>query len=188
MEVKITKLDQNSTVSSKKSRPKTASNVEDNNRERINLQPLYDESTLQSERSTKSQHGGKKEKNVVRNEEIERKLQEQEQEQEQEELKKAQQQQLLEEEISEEEESNDTEEEEEEEEEDGEEEEELEEEDIEEIDITEDPLYQVLSAVLEDEEGNNIVESINELKQAILINTQYIKRIAHAIEKLADRK
>jgi len=187
MEVKITKLDQNSTVSSKKSRPKTASNVEDNNRERINLQPLYDESTLQSERSTKSQHGGKKEKNVVRNEEIERKLQEQEQEQEQEELKKAQQQQLLEEEISEEEESNDSEEDGDDEE-DGEEEEELEEEDIEEIDITEDPLYQVLSAVLEDEEGNNIVESINELKQAILINTQYIKRIAHAIEKLADRK
>jgi 2-succinyl-5-enolpyruvyl-6-hydroxy-3-cyclohexene-1-carboxylate synthase len=173
MEVKITKLDQNSTVSSKKNRTKTTSNVEDNNRERVNLQPLYDESTLQSERSNR---GGKREKNVVSNEELERKLKEEE------ELKKAQQQ-LLEEEISEEEESNDSDNEEEEEEEEG-----LEEEDIEEIDITEDPLYQVLSAVLEDEEGNNIVECINELKQAVLINTQYIKRIAHAIEKLADRK
>jgi hypothetical protein len=103
---------------------------------------------------------------------------------------KNQQQQILEEEISDEESTNEDDEDEKtmKNDEDDEEDEGLEEEDIEEIDITEDPLYQVLSAVLEDEEGNNIVECINELKQAVLINTQYIKRIAHAIEKLVDKK
>jgi hypothetical protein len=172
MEVKITKLDQNSTTSSKKNHTKNISNNEENQREHVNLQPLYDESTLQSERSRKSQSGGHKKSK-------------------EDEINNVQQKEIIEEEITDEESiNNDSDEDLDEQEQEQEEEDELEEDDeeIEEIDITEDPLYQVLSAVLEDEEGNNIVESINELKQAILINTQYIKRIAHAIEKLVDKK
>jgi len=39
--------------------------------------------------------------------------------------------------------------------------------DIEEIDLTENPLYQVLSTLLEDNEGNNICSCINKLTDTI---------------------
>jgi hypothetical protein len=83
MEVNITKLDQNSTTSSKKNRPKN----EETQRERVNLQPLYDESTLQSERSRKSQNGGRKKSEV--DEENEKKLNTFLENQNEEELKKS---------------------------------------------------------------------------------------------------
>ena len=38
---------------------------------------------------------------------------------------------------------------------------------IEEIDLTENPLYQVLSTLLEDAEGNNLCECVNNLNQNI---------------------
>jgi hypothetical protein len=168
MDVKVIKSDQKSELSSKKSRPKTAG---DKPREQENLGPVYDESTLQSERSKKSVD---RKRIIIQKEEDEENKRVQE-----EEMKRK---------VQEEEEIFDDEEDEDDDDDDDEDDDGIEEEDIEEIDITEDPLYQVLSAVLEDEDGNNIVESVNELRQAVLINTQYLRKIAHAIEKLAEKK
>lgn len=46
---------------------------------------------------------------------------------------------------------------------------------IEEIDLTENPLYQVLSTLLEDAEGNNLCECVNNLNQNIKKQNQLIE-------------
>jgi len=54
---------------------------------------------------------------------------------------------------------------------------------VEEIDLTTNPLYQVLSTLLEDSQGNNICECINNLNKSITIHNQLILQL---LEKLND--
>ena len=52
---------------------------------------------------------------------------------------------------------------------------------VEEIDLTENPLYQVLSSLLEDSEGNNLCECINSFRESV--DTQN-KLMLKLLEKL----
>ena len=53
--------------------------------------------------------------------------------------------------------------------------------DVEEIDLTEDRMYQVLSTMLEDTEGNNICECVNRLNQNFDTHNKLLLKI---LEKL----
>lgn len=55
--------------------------------------------------------------------------------------------------------------------------------DCEEIDLTENPLYQVLSAFFEDEEGNNLCYYINKMTEAIKKNTEIQTKILKQINQ-----
>lgn len=46
----------------------------------------------------------------------------------------------------------------------------------EEIDVTDNPLYQVLSAFFENEEGETICDHINDLTKAVRENTEMLKK------------
>ena len=48
---------------------------------------------------------------------------------------------------------------------------------VEEIDLTTNPLYQVLSTLLEDSQGNNICECINNLNKSVTIHNQLIQQL-----------
>tara|TARA_B100001964_G_C14186782_1_gene578992 strand:+ start:632 stop:838 length:207 start_codon:yes stop_codon:yes gene_type:complete len=52
---------------------------------------------------------------------------------------------------------------------------------VEEIDLTTNPLYQVLSTLLEDSQGNNICECINNLTNSINNHNQLVLQL---LEKL----
>ena len=54
----------------------------------------------------------------------------------------------------------------------------------EEIDLTENSLYQVLSTILEDSEGNNLCECINKLRETMEFQN---KLVFDLLSKLADK-
>lgn len=50
-------------------------------------------------------------------------------------------------------------------------------EEVETIDVTNEPLYHILSAFLEDEEGANLIDKIGELTSAIKTNTKVMSKL-----------
>ena len=51
----------------------------------------------------------------------------------------------------------------------------------EEIDLTENPLYQVLSTLLEDAEGNNLCECVNNLNDTLKKQTQVLELLLNKL-------
>ena len=58
----------------------------------------------------------------------------------------------------------------------------------EEFDLSENPLYQVLSAFLEDDEGNNICEHISKLTEAIQTNSTKLDNVLHKLSGNTPKK
>lgn len=58
----------------------------------------------------------------------------------------------------------------------------------EEFDLSENPLYQVLSAFLEDDEGNNICEHISKLTEAIQTNSAKLDNVLHKLSGSTPKK
>lgn len=56
------------------------------------------------------------------------------------------------------------------------------------VDITEHPLYNVLSSVFEDTEGNNIVEKMNDLIFTIQQQTAMLEKTNQALINLLQKK
>ena len=54
-------------------------------------------------------------------------------------------------------------------------------EEVETIDVTNEPLYHILSAFLEDEEGANLIDKIGELTSAIKTNTKVMSKLLKGI-------
>ena len=50
-------------------------------------------------------------------------------------------------------------------------------EEIETIDVTNEPLYHILSAFLEDEEGANLIDKLSELTTAVKTNTKVMSKL-----------
>lgn len=50
-------------------------------------------------------------------------------------------------------------------------------EEIETIDVTNEPLYHILSAFLEDEEGANLIDKLSELTSAVKTNTKVMSKL-----------
>lgn len=56
------------------------------------------------------------------------------------------------------------------------------------VDITEHPLYNVLSSVFEDTEGNNIVEKMNDLIFTLQQQTAMLEKTNQALIKLLEKQ
>lgn len=50
-------------------------------------------------------------------------------------------------------------------------------EDVETIDVTNEPLYHILSAFLEDDDGANLIDKIGDLTSAVRTNTKVMSRL-----------
>ena len=50
-------------------------------------------------------------------------------------------------------------------------------EDVETIDVTNEPLYHILSAFLEDDEGANLIDKIGDLTSAVRTNTKVMSKL-----------
>ena len=49
--------------------------------------------------------------------------------------------------------------------------------DVEEIDLTDDPLYQILSTLFEDSDGNNLCDCIKELTKSVQYNSVLLQKV-----------
>jgi hypothetical protein len=56
------------------------------------------------------------------------------------------------------------------------------------VDITEHPLYNVLTAVFEDTEGNNIVEKMNDLIFTVQQQTAMLEKTNQALLRLLEKE
>lgn len=54
-------------------------------------------------------------------------------------------------------------------------------EDVETIDVTNEPLYHILSAFLEDDEGANLIDKIGDLTSAVRTNTKVMSKLLKTI-------